>query len=162
MKRLFIMLVLLATVTLVAVAQKPIKRPTKTNTAPAKPAKKPVKKPAKPTKNTNSTSSSAATLSDEGIIDNLVRNMVYVEGGTFTMGATSEQINSSSSGSTPRPARTSACPPRLNGNMQPVGAARARAASIQEATTSEAWLGTIPIGPTPLGPNRPMNSDSTT
>lgn len=34
---------------------------------------------------------SLGAVAQNAIIDNLIRNMVYVEGGTFTMGATSEQ-----------------------------------------------------------------------
>ena len=45
-----------------------------------------VKPTPKPTPKINS-----MTAEQKRIINNLINNMVYVEGGTFTMGATSEQ-----------------------------------------------------------------------
>ncbi len=45
----------------------------------------------KTVKSKSSASKSSAMTEQQRILDNLINNMVYVEGGTFTMGATSEQ-----------------------------------------------------------------------
>lgn len=69
-----------------AMAQGQVTRKPKPN--PVKPTPKPKPKPApKPKPKINS----MTTAQKQRIIDNLVNNMVYVSGGTFTMGATSEQ-----------------------------------------------------------------------
>lgn len=64
--------------------KRPVKKPTQTTTAPAKPAKPSSSGNSKP-----STSSSNCSA----ILAQLERDMVFVEGGTFTMGATPEQGN---------------------------------------------------------------------
>ena len=57
-----------------------------------KPAAKPKAKPkAKPAPRRNSTHHSSGTTSLSAELNKLINNMVYVSGGTFTMGATSEQ-----------------------------------------------------------------------
>ncbi len=62
--------------------KRPVKKPTQTTSAPAKPAK--------PSSSGNSKSSTSS--SNRGtILAQLEHDMVFVEGGTFTMGATSEQ-----------------------------------------------------------------------
>ena len=55
-----------------------------------KPAAKPKAKP-KPAPRRNSTSHSGSTVSLSAELNKLINNMVYVSGGTFIMGATSEQ-----------------------------------------------------------------------
>ena len=55
-----------------------------------KPAAKPKAKP-KPAPRRNSTSHSSSTVSLSTELNKLINNMVYVSGGTFTMGGTSEQ-----------------------------------------------------------------------
>lgn len=55
-----------------------------------KPAAKPKARP-KPAPRRNSTSHSSSTVSLSAELNKLINNMVYVSGGTFTMGATSEQ-----------------------------------------------------------------------
>ena len=55
-----------------------------------KPATKPKAKP-KPAPRRNSTSHSGSTVSLSTELNKLINNMVYVSGGTFTMGGTSEQ-----------------------------------------------------------------------
>ncbi len=55
-----------------------------------KPAAKPKAKP-KPAPRRNSTHHSSSTVSLSAELNKLINNMVYVAGGTFTMGATSEQ-----------------------------------------------------------------------
>ena len=55
-----------------------------------KPATKPKAKP-KPAPRRNSTSHSSSTVSLSTELNKLINNMVYVSGGTFTMGGTSEQ-----------------------------------------------------------------------
>ena len=83
-----LLIALMAFLPIVAFAQgaggqvrRPVKKQQTTSTAPEKKRQTPKKdseqKPSKP--------------SNEAIIQRLVKNMVYVEGGTFTMGATSEQ-----------------------------------------------------------------------
>ena len=83
-----LLIALMAFLPIVALAQgaggqvrRPVKKQQTTSTAPEKKRQTPKKdgeqKPSKP--------------SNEAIIQRLVKNMVYVEGGTFTMGATSEQ-----------------------------------------------------------------------
>ncbi|MBQ8656432.1 MAG: formylglycine-generating enzyme family protein [Prevotella sp.] len=68
----------------------PHKKPptSSTTTTPAKPTKPkpPKKKPAKP-----ATTTTTPARSRDAILSELLSNMVYVEGGTFTMGATREQ-----------------------------------------------------------------------
>ena len=57
-----------------------------------KPAAKPKAKPkAKPAPRRNSTHHSSSTVNLSAELNKLINNMVYVSGGTFTMGATSEQ-----------------------------------------------------------------------
>ena len=57
-----------------------------------KPAAKPKAKPkAKPAPRRNSTHHSGSTVSLSAELNKLINNMVYVSGGTFTMGGTSEQ-----------------------------------------------------------------------
>ena len=69
---------------------KPTPKQSKPATKPTKPAPAPSKHKATPDSERQGEGSSP--ISDINlIIDNLVNNMVYVEGGTFTMGATSEQ-----------------------------------------------------------------------
>jgi len=65
--------------------RRPVKKPQPTNVTPAKPNPKPANK--RPAPKVPKMSESQR----KSIIQNLVNNMVYVEGGTFTMGATSEQ-----------------------------------------------------------------------
>ena len=83
-----LLIALMAFLPIVALAQgaggqvrRPVKKQQTTSTAPEKKRQTPKKdseqKPSKP--------------SNEVIIQKLINNMVYVEGGTFTMGATSEQ-----------------------------------------------------------------------
>ena len=55
-----------------------------------KPAAKPKAKP-KPAPRRNSTHHSSSTVSLSAELNKLINNMVYVSGGTFTMGGTSEQ-----------------------------------------------------------------------
>ena len=55
-----------------------------------KPAAKPKAKP-KPTPRRNSTHHSSSTVSLSAELNKLINDMVYVSGGTFTMGGTSEQ-----------------------------------------------------------------------
>ena len=57
-----------------------------------KPAAKPKAKPkANPAPRRNSTHHSGSTVSLSAELNKLINNMVYVSGGTFTMGGTSEQ-----------------------------------------------------------------------
>ena len=74
--------------------RRPVKKPQTTNVTPAK-TKLPKKKS---TPKVQKMSESQR----KSIIQNLINNMVYVEGGTFTMGATSEQV--SDAGSSEKPA----------------------------------------------------------
>ena len=62
----------------------------KTAVTKPKPATKPKAKP-KPAPRRNSTSHSSSTTSLSAELNKLINNMVYVSGGTFTMGGTSEQ-----------------------------------------------------------------------
>lgn len=57
----------------------------------AKPKAKPKAKPAPRRNNTSHSSSTSSTVSLSAELNKLINNMVYVSGGTFTMGATSEQ-----------------------------------------------------------------------
>ena len=78
---LFVLIALIPTVLMAQAAGGAIKRPTKTvQTAPAK-------KPA----NKTTPQSGMSKSEKERILQNLINNMVLVEGGTFTMGATPEQ-----------------------------------------------------------------------
>ena len=80
---LFILMSLVPTALMAQMAGEAIKRPTKkVQTAPAKkPANKPTPK------------SGMSKADKERILQNLINNMVLVEGGIFTMGATPEQGN---------------------------------------------------------------------
>lgn len=78
---LFVLIALIPTVLMAQAAGGAIKRPTKkVQTAPAK-------KPA----NKTTPQSGMSKSEKERILQNLINNMVLVEGGTFTMGATPEQ-----------------------------------------------------------------------
>lgn len=57
----------------------------------AKPKAKPKAKPAPRRNSTHHSSSTSSTVSLSAELNKLINNMVYVSGGTFTMGATSEQ-----------------------------------------------------------------------
>ena len=101
MKHKFFLSLLLALVPLCLLAQVPVTRnSTKPKAKPkteqtAKPvlAKKKTNEPAKPSaaKRTNSSGATSSAANAKLILNNLTANMVYVSGGTFTMGATSEQ-----------------------------------------------------------------------
>ena len=66
------------------------KKTTKTTTT-TTPSSKKTTKSTIPSSKTTATTSPSSSISRDQILSNLVANMVYVEGGTFTMGATSEQ-----------------------------------------------------------------------
>ena len=101
MKHKFFLSLLLALVPLCLLAQVPVTRnSTKPKAKPktkqtAKPvlAKKKTNEPANPSaaKRTNSSGATSSAANAKLILNNLTANMVYVSGGTFTMGATSEQ-----------------------------------------------------------------------
>ena len=101
MKHKFFRSLLLALVPLCLLAQVPVTRnSTKPKAKPkteqtAKPvrAKKKTNEPAKPSaaKRTNSSGATSSAANAKLTLNNLTANMVYVSGGTFTMGATSEQ-----------------------------------------------------------------------
>ena len=57
----------------------------------AKPKAKPKTKPAPRRNSTHHSSSTSSTVNLSAELNKLINNMVYVSGGTFTMGATSEQ-----------------------------------------------------------------------
>lgn len=57
----------------------------------AKPKAKPKAKPAPRRNSTHHSSSTSSTVSLSAELNKLINNMVYVSGGTFTMGSTSEQ-----------------------------------------------------------------------
>ena len=87
-----ILTLLLCCFSITAVAQiaggqirRPVKKPKTTNVTPAKPKPRPSNK--KPTSKVQKMSESQR----KSIIQSLINKMVYVEGGTFTMGATLEQ-----------------------------------------------------------------------
>ena len=111
MKHKFFLSLLLALLPLCLFAQMPVTRnSTKPKTTPkteqaAKPvpAKKKTNQPAKPSGGQRSNSNSAASSSANAKLNlkNLTANMVYVSGGTFTMGATSEQGSDAYSGEKP-------------------------------------------------------------
>jgi formylglycine-generating enzyme required for sulfatase activity len=90
-----IILMLCFSFSIEVVAQANITVPTKVRTETKKPTKKPVVKKPKPkpsgSRRSGSASRGMSAEEKERIIQNLVSNMVYVSGGTFTMGATSEQ-----------------------------------------------------------------------
>ena len=65
-----------------------------------KPAAKPKARP-KPAPRRNSTSHSSSTVSLSAELNKLINNMVYVSGGTFTMGGTSEQGSDADDSETP-------------------------------------------------------------
>ena len=75
--------------------RRPVKKPQPTNVTPAKPNHKPTNK--RPAPKVPKMSESQR----KSIIQNIVNNMVYVEGGTFTMGATSEQGSDAASDEKP-------------------------------------------------------------
>ena len=101
MKHKFFLSLLLALVPLCLLAQVPVTRnstkpkakPKTEQTAKPAPAKKKTNEPAKPSaaKRTNSSGATSSAANAKLILNNLTANMVYVSGGTFTMGATSEQ-----------------------------------------------------------------------
>ena len=101
MKHKFFRSLLLALVPLCLLAQVPVTRnstkpkakPKTEQTAKPAPAKKKTNEPAKPSaaKRTNSSGATSSAANAKLILNNLTANMVYVSGGTFTMGATSEQ-----------------------------------------------------------------------
>ena len=101
MKHKFFLSLLLALVALCLLAQVPVTRnstkpkakPKTEQTAKPAPAKKKTNEPAKPSaaKRTNSSGATSSAANAKLTLNNLTANMVYVSGGTFTMGATSEQ-----------------------------------------------------------------------
>ena len=101
MKHKFFLSLLLALVPLCLLAQVPVTRnstkpkakPKTEQTAKPAPAKKKTNQPAKPSaaKRTNSSGATSSAANAKLTLNNLTANMVYVSGGTFTMGATSEQ-----------------------------------------------------------------------
>ena len=101
MKHKFFLSLLLALVPLCLLAQVPVTRnstkpkakPKTEQTAKPAPAKKKTNEPAKPSaaKRTNSSGATSSAANAKLTLNNLTANMVYVSGGTFTMGATSEQ-----------------------------------------------------------------------
>ena len=86
-------LFLLAQVPVTRNSTKPKAKPKTEQTAKPAPAKKKTNQAAKPSGGQRSNSNSAASSSANAKLNlkNLTANMVYVSGGTFTMGATSEQ-----------------------------------------------------------------------
>ena len=91
MKHKFFLSLLLALLPLCLLAQVPV---TRNSTKPkAKPKTEQTAKPAKPsaTKRTNSSGATSSAANAKLTLNNLTANMVYVSGGTFTMGATSVQ-----------------------------------------------------------------------
>ena len=86
-------LCLLAQVPVTRNSTKPKAKPKTEQTAKPAPAKKKTNQAAKPSGGQRSNSNSAASSSANAKLNlkNLTANMVYVSGGTFTMGATSEQ-----------------------------------------------------------------------
>ena len=77
-----------------------IRRPTRTNTNSNKQSRPATntqrtnnnsRSTSTPTRNSSANAAQTATRSRDAILQNLINNMVRVEGGTFTMGATSEQ-----------------------------------------------------------------------
>ncbi len=111
MKRLIFLFVLvfmaLSVSAQVSVARKPKPAQATTVKSAAKPSRKSAKSTSKSTsKKRNVTSrcrakASSASSNKSRIIDNLISNMVYVDGGTFTMGATPEQGNDTKSDENP-------------------------------------------------------------
>ena len=101
MKHKFFLSLLLALVPLCLLAQVPVTRnstkpkakPKTEQTAKPVPSKKKTNEPAKPSaaKRTNSSGATSSAANAKLTLNNLTANMVYVSGGTFTMGATSEQ-----------------------------------------------------------------------
>ena len=102
MKRLIFLFVLvfmaLSVSAQVSVTRKSKPALSTTTKSAAKPSRKPAAKPKSTTKKRTvtpkrgaKTSSSSASPNKSQIIDNLISNMVNVDGGTFTMGATPEQ-----------------------------------------------------------------------
>ena len=67
----------------------------------AKPKAKPKAKPAPRRNSTHHSSSTSSTVSLSAELNKLINNMVYVSGGTFTMGATSEQSSDADSDEKP-------------------------------------------------------------
>lgn len=86
-------LCLLAQVPMTRNSTKPKAKPKTEQTAKPAPAKKKTNQPAKPSgaKRTNSSGATSSAANAKLTLKNLTANMVYVSGGTFTMGATSEQ-----------------------------------------------------------------------
>ena len=111
MKHKFFRSLLLALVPLCLLAQVPVTRnstkpkakPKTEQTAKPAPAKKKTNQAAKPSGGQRSNSNSAASSSANAKLNlkNLTANMVYVSGGTFTMGATSEQGSEADSNEKP-------------------------------------------------------------
>ena len=108
MKRLIFLFVLvfmaLSVSAQVSVTRKSKPALSTTTKSAAKPSRKPAAKPKSTTKKRTvtpkrgaKTSSSSASPNKSQIIDNLISNMVNVDGGTFTMGATPEQSSEAKS-----------------------------------------------------------------
>ena len=98
----FIILLLIAFLPVVSSAQgaggqvrRPVKKQQTTNTTPAKKRqsqkKESEQKPAKKQREKKPVEQNPSETSSETIIQRLINNMVYVEGGTFTMGATTSR-----------------------------------------------------------------------
>ena len=85
--------------------RRPVKKQQTTSTTPEKKRQTPKKdseqKPEKKQQENKPAEQRPSKPSSEVIIQRLVNNMVYVEGGTFTMGATSEQGSDASSNEKP-------------------------------------------------------------
>ena len=96
-------LFLLAQMPVTRNSTKPKAKPKTEQAAKPSPAKKKTIQPAKPSGGQRSTSNSAASSSANAKLNlkNLTANMVYVSGGTFTMGATSEQGSEADSNEKP-------------------------------------------------------------
>ena len=111
MKHKFFLSLLLALVALCLLAQVPVTRnstkpkakPKTEQTAKPAPAKKKTNQAAKPSaaKRTNSSGATSSAANAKLTLKNLTANMVYVSGGTFTMGATSEQSSYAWNGEQP-------------------------------------------------------------
>ena len=84
MVKRYILFYLLVVLPLNVVAQSTIRRPSKPKVENSKPKYSPNTK-------TNPKSKPASTINRQAELNKLINNMVYVSGGTFTMGATSEQ-----------------------------------------------------------------------
>lgn len=107
-----LLIALMAFLPIIAFAQgvggqvrRPVKKQQTTSTAPEKKRQTPKKdseqKPEKKQQENKPVEQKPSKPSSEVIIQKLINNMVYVEGGTFTMGATSEQGSDAASGEKP-------------------------------------------------------------